>query len=148
MWEKYRKRKTIKLRNQLILEHMDLVKSIAFSVKSKYHLNNDLEDLTSYGVFGLITAIERYNPDLKIKFSSYASSRIYGSILDELRKIDWVPRSVRNKIKEARLEISFEEKTNSSNEFNIAQKHGLDLMGYNVMTGNHFVSLTLMENQI
>jgi len=148
MWEKYRKRKTIKLRNQLIVENMGLVRSIAHSIKMKYHLSYDLEDLIAYGVFGLITAIERYDPTLKIRFSSYASARIHGSILDELRKIDWVPRTVRNKIRNARKEISFEEKGTFLEEYNIAQKHGLSLIDYHVMTGNHFVSLTLMENQL
>jgi len=148
MWKEYQKNKTIELRNLLIIENMGLVRSIANKVKMNYHLSYDLEDLIAYGVFGLIAAIERYNPTFKIKFSSYASARIKGSIFDELRKIDWVPRTVRNKIRNVKKEISFEEKGTYLEEYYIAKKHGLSLIDYHVMTGNHFVSLTLMENQL
>jgi RNA polymerase sigma factor for flagellar operon FliA len=145
-WEKYKKKKTIKLRNLLIMENMGLVRSIANKVKKKYYLNYDLEDLVSYGIFGLINAIERYDPIYKIKFSSYASARIHGSILDELRKIDWVPRTVRNKIRNVRKEISFGDKRSPIEEYDLAKKNGLSLIDYHVMTGNHFVSLNSMEN--
>jgi RNA polymerase sigma factor for flagellar operon FliA len=61
--------------------------------------NVEFDDLVSYGTFGLLDAIEKYNPAKEVKFKTYAMTRVRGAIFDELRTIDWIPRSIRQKAK-------------------------------------------------
>ena len=85
---------------QLILNYSPLVKYVAGRVAVGLPANIEQADLISYGIFGLIDAIDKYELDRGIKFETYAISRIRGAIIDELRAIDWVPRSVRFKARE------------------------------------------------
>lgn len=87
-------------REQLILSYSPLVKYVAGRLSSSLPQNVDTGDLISYGIFGLIDAIEKYDPARGIKFETYAIARIKGAIIDELRAMDWVPRSVRAKARE------------------------------------------------
>jgi len=84
-------------RDRLILHYSPLVKYVVGRVSSGMPSHVDLADLLSYGVLGLIDAIEKFDPSRGIKFETYGVPRIRGAILDELRSIDWVPRSVRAK---------------------------------------------------
>lgn len=84
-------------RDRLILHYSPLVKFVAGRMAVGLPQNVEQSDLVSYGVFGLIDAIEKFEPERGFKFETYAISRIKGAILDELRSIDWVPRSVRAK---------------------------------------------------
>jgi RNA polymerase sigma factor for flagellar operon FliA len=84
----------------LILNYSPLVKYVAGRLSSSLPQTVDTADLISYGIFGLIDAIEKYDPDRGIKFETYAIARIKGAIIDELRAMDWVPRSVRSKARE------------------------------------------------
>ncbi|WP_449385397.1 RNA polymerase sigma factor WhiG [Cellulomonas soli] len=84
-------------RERLILHYAPLVSAVAGRVGMRLPNTVEQADLVSYGMFGLIDAIEKYETDRAVKFESYASSRIRGAIIDELRSIDWVPRSVRTK---------------------------------------------------
>jgi RNA polymerase sigma factor for flagellar operon FliA len=86
-------------RDQLIVYYAPLVKYVAGRVAAGLPQNVDQADLVSYGMFGLIDAITKFDPERGFKFETYAISRIKGAILDELRSIDWVPRSVRSKAK-------------------------------------------------
>ena len=95
MWRQYRKTGDQGLRDRLILTYAPLVKYVAGRLGSGLPAHVDEGDLVSYGLLGLIGAIERYEPDRDVKFETYAISRIKGSIIDELRAMDWVPRSVR-----------------------------------------------------
>ena len=97
LWERYKETDGRDARDQLILHYSPLVKYVAGRVAVGLPQNVDQADLVSYGIFGLIDAIEKFNPERGFKFETYAISRIKGSILDELRSIDWVPRSVRAK---------------------------------------------------
>ncbi len=97
LWAEYKADNTQALRDQLIVHYSPLVKYVAGRVASGLPQNVDQADLVSYGIFGLIDAIEKFSLDRGFKFETYAISRIKGSILDELRSIDWVPRSVRAK---------------------------------------------------
>jgi RNA polymerase sigma factor FliA len=97
IWKKYKKTKSPELRNVLIEEHMPLVKKIAERLLMTLPKSIELNDLTSWGVFGLMDAIEGYDLSRGIKFKTYCSTRIRGAILDELRSQDWVPRLVRLK---------------------------------------------------
>ncbi|MGV8967586.1 MAG: RNA polymerase sigma factor WhiG [Cellulomonas sp.] len=85
------------LRERLILHYAPLVASVAGRLGMRLPSSVEQADLVSYGMFGLIDAIEKYELDRSVKFETYASSRIRGAIIDELRAIDWIPRSVRTK---------------------------------------------------
>ena len=97
LWRAYRAERTRDQRDRLILHYSPLVKYVAGRVGVGLPQNVEQSDLVSYGIFGLIDAIEKFDPDRGFKFETYAISRIKGAILDELRSIDWVPRSVRAK---------------------------------------------------
>lgn len=85
------------VRERLILHYAPLVSAVAGRVGMRLPAMVEQADLVSYGMFGLIDAIEKYEPGRSVKFETYASSRIRGAILDELRAMDWIPRSVRTK---------------------------------------------------
>jgi RNA polymerase sigma factor FliA len=95
LWREYRANKGNKaIRDRLILTYAPLVKYVAGRLGSGLPAHVDEGDLVSYGLLGLIGAIERYDPERDVKFETYAIARIKGSIIDELRAMDWVPRSV------------------------------------------------------
>ena len=95
LWLEYRQTREKALRDQLILRYSPLVKYVAGRLGSGLPAHIDDGDLVSYGLLGLISAIDRFDPDRDIKFETYAIARIRGAIIDELRTLDWVPRSVR-----------------------------------------------------
>ena len=97
LWTEYKAQGTSTARERLILHYSPLVKFVAGRVAAGLPQNIEQSDLVSYGIFGLIDAIEKFDPARGFKFETYAISRIKGAILDELRSIDWVPRSVRAK---------------------------------------------------
>jgi RNA polymerase sigma factor for flagellar operon FliA len=100
MWEGYKTRGDAALRERLILHYTPLVKYVAGRVGVGLPQNIEQADLVSYGIFGLIDAIEKFDLERAIKFETYAISRIRGAIIDELRALDWIPRSVRSKARE------------------------------------------------
>ena len=97
LWTTYKANGSQKARDQLIVHYSPLVKYVAGRVAVGLPQNVDQADLVSYGLFGLIDAIDKFDPRRGFKFETYAIARIKGAILDELRSIDWVPRSVRAK---------------------------------------------------
>jgi RNA polymerase sigma factor for flagellar operon FliA len=97
LWIEYKKSGERRLRDQLIVLYSPLVKYVAARVAVGLPQHVDGSDLVSYGIIGLIDAIDRFSPDRQVKFETYAIPRIRGAIIDELRAIDWVPRSVRAK---------------------------------------------------
>ena len=112
LWVEFRKSRDKRLRDRLILNYAPLVKYVAGRLGSGLPAHVDEGDLVSYGLLGLIGAIERYDPDRDVKFETYAIARIKGSIIDELRAMDWVPRSVRARARDieravAELEAKF-----------------------------------------
>ncbi|MDB5097842.1 MAG: polymerase, sigma 28 subunit, SigD/FliA/WhiG [Cyanobacteria bacterium RYN_339] len=100
LWQKYSKTPDPATREKLVLEYLPLVKYVVGRLAVTLPPTVDAEDLVGYGVMGLITAIERFNPERGFKFETFAVSRIRGAIIDELRSQDWLPRSVRQKAKE------------------------------------------------
>jgi RNA polymerase sigma factor for flagellar operon FliA len=98
-WARYKDKHQQGDRDQLILYYAPLVKYVAGRIAAGLPQNVDQSDLVSYGMFGLIDAITKFDPERGFKFETYAISRIKGAVLDELRSIDWVPRSVRAKAK-------------------------------------------------
>jgi RNA polymerase sigma factor for flagellar operon FliA len=97
LWTDYVAGRDPGLRDRLILHYAPLVKYVAGRVGSGLPAHVEQADLVSYGTFGLIDAISRYEPTREVKFESYAMARIRGAIIDELRNTDWIPRSVRMK---------------------------------------------------
>lgn len=100
LWEVYSKTKDAKLREELIIKYTYLVKYVAGRLYASYGNNVEFDDLVSYGIFGLIDAIDKFDLGRGVKFDTYAQLRIRGAIIDQLREIDWLPRSVRQKSKE------------------------------------------------
>ena len=88
---------TAELKEQIVLEHTPLIRYIVNRIAVRLPSHIDLDDLHNTGVIGLMDAIEKYDPDKNCKFKTYAEFRIKGAILDQLRSLDWVPRSVRQK---------------------------------------------------
>lgn len=99
LWEMYQTKQTPELREQIILEYAPLVKVVAGRLSMYLGYNVEYDDLVSYGIFGLIDAIDKFDQDKEVKFETYASLRIRGAILDQIRKMDWIPRTVRQKQK-------------------------------------------------
>ena len=99
LWEMYQARRSPELREQIILEYAPLVKVVAGRLSMYLGYNVEYEDLVSYGVFGLIDAIDKFYFLKDVKFETYASLRIRGAILDQIRKMDWIPRTIRQKQK-------------------------------------------------
>ena len=129
LWLEFRRTKDKALRDRLILTYAPLVKYVAGRLGSGLPAHVDEGDLVSYGLLGLIGAIERYEPDRDVKFETYAIARIKGAIIDELRALDWVPRSVRSRAREierAIAELEAKLGTAPSDE-QIAEKIGITI---------------------
>lgn len=99
LWEQYAKTKETTIREQLIIEYANLVKIVAGRLNMYLGYAVEQDDLIGYGTFGLIDAIDKFDCFKGIKFETYASLRIRGSILDQIRKMDWIPRTLRQKHK-------------------------------------------------
>jgi RNA polymerase sigma factor for flagellar operon FliA len=106
LWQEFKRTKDRLIRDRLILTYAPLVKYVAGRLGSGLPAHVEEGDLVSYGLLGLIGAIERFDPDRDIKFETYAIARIKGSIIDELRSMDWVPRSVRARARDIERAIA------------------------------------------
>jgi RNA polymerase sigma factor for flagellar operon FliA len=100
LWDLYRRGRDPSIREAFIKQYAPLVKYVAGKVAVGMPHSVEFDDLVGFGVFGLLDAIDKYDPDKNVKFKTYAVTRIRGAIFDELRSIDWVPRSVRQKTRE------------------------------------------------
>ncbi len=100
LWIEFRKTKSPVLRDAFIRQYMPLVKYVVGKISPSMPSSVEFDDLVGFGQFGLLDAINRYDPDRNVKFKTYAVTRIRGAIFDELRQLDWVPRSVRQKSRE------------------------------------------------
>jgi RNA polymerase sigma factor for flagellar operon FliA len=100
LWKKYKETSGVEYKNQLIEHYVYLVKVVSGRLYNYYGGNVEFDDLLGFGSFGLIDAIEKFDISRNLKFETYAQIRIRGSIIDSLRKIDWIPRSLRKKSKD------------------------------------------------
>lgn len=100
LWEKYKETSNQELKEELIIKYIPLVKIVAGRMYNFYGSKVEFDDLVGYGVLGLIDSIDKFDLDKNIKFETYAQIRIRGSIIDNIRKLDWIPRSLRKKAKE------------------------------------------------
>jgi RNA polymerase sigma factor for flagellar operon FliA len=129
LWMEFARTRDKGIRDRLILTYAPLVKYVAGRLGSGLPAHVDEGDLVSYGLLGLIGAIERYDPSRDIKFETYAIARIKGAIIDELRALDWVPRSVRSRAREIERAIGeLEAKTGlAPTDEQIAAKIGISV---------------------
>ena len=97
--EEYRETGNINIRNDIILRYLDLVRVIAVSLRNIYSKYASTDDIINEGVIALIGAIDTFDIEKNVKFETYASLRIRGAILDQVRRMDWLPRTVRQKQK-------------------------------------------------
>ncbi len=100
LWRRYKATGDEKARERLVVAYSPLVKYVGGRMASGLPAHVEESDLISYGLVGLISAIQRFEPEREIKFETYAITRIKGAIIDELRSLDWVPRSVRSRARE------------------------------------------------
>ena len=100
IWRKFKDLGSVKNKNILIEKYAPLVKYVAGKIINNVPKNIEFDDLVGFGVFGLLDAINKFDPEKGIKFKTYGITRIRGQIYDELRALDWVPRSVRQKFKQ------------------------------------------------
>ncbi|MGZ5359522.1 MAG: RNA polymerase sigma factor WhiG [Solirubrobacterales bacterium] len=100
LWRRYKDEEDMSARERLVVAYSPLVKFVAGRTGARLPSHVELTDLTSYGMLGLIEAMDRFDPRRRIRFETFAMQRIRGAIIDELRSLDWVPRSVRSRARE------------------------------------------------
>lgn len=148
LWSEYKSHPTPEARERLILHYSPLVKYVAGRVSSSLPPSVEFADLVSYGVFGLMDAIDKYDPDRGIKFETYAIARIKGSIIDELRAEDWVPRSIRFKARELeRAYVALEsELLRIPTDEEVAERLSMSVEEYNNLLNKlSFISLVALD---
>lgn len=151
LWEKYHKTRDKMIKDQLIRENIELVKIIAGRLFSTYKNNIEFDDLVSYGIFGLLDAIDKFDPLRNVKFETYAYIRIKGAIIDQIRLMDWVPRSVRQKYKRVEeaynsIEISC---GRSASDEEVSEILGIKINDLNeILSEIHSYSVISLEEKI
>lgn len=129
LWQAYIHSRDSEIKKTLIEAYVPLIKIVAGRMYNYYGGNVEYDDLVSYGAFGLIDAIEKYEYERNLKFETYAQIRIRGAIIDQLRKLDWVPRTMRKKSKQyEEVIVKLEnEMGRSVNATDIANKLGVSV---------------------
>lgn len=148
LWAEYKETHSPEAREKVILHYSPLVKYVAGRVSTGLPPSVEFGDLVSYGVFGLLDAIEKYDPGRGIKFETYAIARIKGAIIDELRADDWVPRSVRFKAREIeRVYMALEsELRRIPTDEEVAAKLGVSVEEYNnLLSKMSLISLVALD---
>ena len=105
LWRAYRRTKDQRLRDQLIEADLPLVKYVAARIASRLPKHLRLDDLYSAGLLGYLAAVDDFDPERGVQFSAYATHRVRGAIFDELRRLDWVPRGVRERIRDTQRAV-------------------------------------------
>lgn len=127
LWVRFKERGDDAARDELIIKYMGVVRFVAGRMAIHIPSTIDIDDLVGWGVLGLLDAVEKFNPDQEIKFSTYATIRIRGAILDEIRSLDWAPRSLRamaRKIGSARDTLRHQQGAEPSND-DVADRAGV-----------------------
>src|SRR5215216_3933253 len=133
LWRRYKDQGDERARERLVVAYSPLVKFIAGRMASGLPSHVEEADLISYGLLGLIGAIERFDPEREIKFETFAVARVKGAIIDELRSLDWVPRSVRARardVEKAHAELEARLQRAPTDE-EMAAKLGMDTEEFN-----------------
>jgi RNA polymerase sigma factor FliA len=129
LWTEYKAKGDPEVRDRLILQYAPLVKYVAGRIRSGLPESVDQADLVSEGVIGLMDAIEKFQPERGLQFQTYAVPRIRGAIIDGLRAVDWVPRSVRDKLRDIeRAQVALESRLGrTATDVEIAEELGIPL---------------------
>ena len=151
LWESFKRDANADAREKLILHYAPLVKYVASRVATGLPASVDQHDLVSYGMFGLIDALEKFEPGRGNKFETYAIPRIKGAIIDELRAMDWVPRSIRFKARElekAQADLEAKLKRRPSEE-ELAERLGMSRRELHAMVSQiSFVSVLALDEVV
>jgi len=133
VWFEYKRNQDIRRRHEIFLKYMGLVKYVVRKMIKNYPQALEEADLYQIGIIGLSEAIERYDPEYGIKFETYAIPRIKGSIIDELRRLDWIPRSLRAKLNTMREKsVELEQKFSGNyTEEEMANGLGIEMKNLN-----------------
>lgn len=147
LWTQYLSCRSQENRNALVLHYSTLVRYVASKMPSNAISTVERDDLISYGTFGLLDAIAKFDPDKGVKFETYAITRIRGAIIDEIRSFDWVPRSVRAKAKEIeRVYIELETKLGRpGTDAEVAGRLNITIAELHALKSQTSVSLTHMD---
>src|SRR5438874_746601 len=151
VWHEYKDDGSQAARDQLIVHYAPLVKYVASRVGTGLPANVEQADLVSYGIFGLIDALEKFDLAREIKFETYAIPRIRGAIIDELRALDWVPRSVRFKAREVEKAYSELESSlkRAPSEAEMAEYLGVSRSElHDIVTQISFVTVAALEEVV
>lgn len=151
IWHAFKSQDDADARERLILHYAPLVKYVASRVATGLPASVDQADLVSYGVFGLIDALQKFEPGRGNKFETYAIPRIRGAIIDELRAMDWVPRSVRFKQREIEKALADLESMlkRQPSEKELAERLGMSLQElHEVITQISFVSVLALDETV
>jgi RNA polymerase sigma factor for flagellar operon FliA len=146
LWQAYRRSKDQALRDQLIEADLPLVKYVAARIASRLPKHLRLDDLYSAGLLGYLAAVDDFDPERGVPFSAYATHRVRGAIFDELRRLDWVPRGVRERIRDTQRAIDslLQRLDRHPTDEEIALEMGIDTDAYrkSLADGVTLVSLT------
>lgn len=137
LWKLYKEKNDNSAKEKLIIHYVELVKIVASRLYTSRSADLDYEDLISFGVIGLIDAIEKFDLSKNVKFETYANIRIRGAIIDQIRSLDWIPRSARQKFKDMEeAVVRLQNKTESvlTDEM-IAEEMNISISDYNRMLG-------------
>lgn len=151
IWEQFKSEGSAKAREQLILHYAPLVKFVAGRLAAGLPQTVEQADLVSYGIFGLMDALEKFDRSREIKFETYAVPRIKGAIIDELRAMDWVPRSIRSKARQVdKASTELEAKLGRApTDEEVAERMGLELEELHDVVGQiSFVSVMALEETV
>lgn len=137
LWKKYKEKQDPLAKNELIVHYVELVKIVAGRLYNSKNRELEFDDLVSFGVIGLIDAVEKFDISKNVKFETYANIRIRGAIIDQIRALDWIPRSARQKYKDMEEAITT---LQSKYEFDItdemiANQMSLSVVEFNRMLG-------------
>ena len=148
LWDEFKATASPEARERLILHYAPLVKYVASRVATGLPASVEQADLVSYGMFGLIDALEKFEPARGNKFETYAIPRIKGAIIDELRAMDWVPRSVRFKAREIEKAVADLESMlkRAPSEREVAERLGVSISElHDVVNQISFVSVLALD---
>lgn len=149
LWSEYGKTHSPQIREKIIVEYAPLVKVVAGRLSMYLGYNVEYDDLVGYGIFGLIDAIDKFDPTKAVKFETYASLRIRGAILDQIRKMDWIPRTIRQRqrqIDDAVKSIEAASGKNATDE-DIAKELGISTDEYSEWQSQMMVTNVVSLNE-
>ena len=148
LWREYRRTRDPRLRDRLIEDDLPMVKYVAARIASRLPRHLRLDDLYSAGLLGYLAAVDDFDPDRGVAFAAYAGQRIRGAIFDELRRLDWVPRGVRERIRDTQRAIStlMQRLDRHPTDEEVAAELGIEVATYRTSLGDGVTLVSLSES--